>query len=193
MIIGITGTNGAGKTTVVDILKDQDFTHYSVREFIVEEIKRRNLPVNRPSMQSVANDLRVRFGGSYIVDALYNKAQEAGGNAVIESIRALPEVESLRRHQDFFLLSVDALEQLRYERITGRNNETDRIGFETWQKEQAAEMDNSDPSMQNIKGCMAEADYTIDNSGSKEELENSVGDALWEFRNKSKKQKKSIW
>jgi len=34
MIIGITGTLGAGKGTIVEILKKKWFGHYSVREFL---------------------------------------------------------------------------------------------------------------------------------------------------------------
>ena len=57
--IGITGTLGAGKGTIVDYLvKSRGFEHYSVRAFITEEIKRRGLPVNRDSMTQVGNDLR---------------------------------------------------------------------------------------------------------------------------------------
>ena len=42
IIIGITGTLGAGKGTIVDYLcKKRGFLHYSVREFLVEEIKNR--------------------------------------------------------------------------------------------------------------------------------------------------------
>ena len=43
-IIGITGTIGAGKGTIVDYLvKEKGYVHYSVRAFIAEEIQRRGL------------------------------------------------------------------------------------------------------------------------------------------------------
>ena len=62
MIIGITGTLGAGKGTIVECLLEKGFKHYSVREFLVEEICKRGLEVNRNSMVLVANELRARFG-----------------------------------------------------------------------------------------------------------------------------------
>ena len=49
MIIGLTGSFGAGKGVVVDYLKTKGFKHYAARDFITEEINRRNLPVNRDS------------------------------------------------------------------------------------------------------------------------------------------------
>jgi len=76
MIIGITGTLGSGKGTIVDYLvKQKGFIHFSVRQFILEEIRKRNLPQNRDSMVMVANDLRKKNSPSYITDQLYLKSR----------------------------------------------------------------------------------------------------------------------
>ena len=75
MIIGITGTLGAGKGTVVDYLvQTHGFKHYSARAFITEEIKKRGLPIDRDSMVLVANDLRTKHTSSFILEELYNQA-----------------------------------------------------------------------------------------------------------------------
>lgn len=58
IIFGITGTNGAGKGTVVEYLKTKGFEHLWVTGLITEEIVKRGMPVNRDSMRIVANDLR---------------------------------------------------------------------------------------------------------------------------------------
>jgi len=43
MILGITGTFGAGKGTIVEYLKTKGFSHYSVSEdFLIPEIKIEN-------------------------------------------------------------------------------------------------------------------------------------------------------
>ena len=70
IIIGITGTIGAGKGTVVDYFTTKGFRHYSARQFIVREIERRRLPVDRDTMVSVANDLRTAHSPSYIITSL---------------------------------------------------------------------------------------------------------------------------
>jgi len=102
IIIGITGTLGAGKGTIVDYLvKNKGYHHYSVRAYLTEEIKRRNLPVNRDSMTSVANELRALHSPSYITDQLYLLAKEKGKNCVIESIRTPGEIVSLRQKKQF--------------------------------------------------------------------------------------------
>ena len=109
IIIGITGTLGAGKGTIVDYLVNQNnFNHYSVRDYLIREVEKRKLPVNRDSFVIVANDLRARHSPSYIVEELYQKALKSGQDCVIESIRTPGEVESLQKKGNFYLFAVDA-------------------------------------------------------------------------------------
>ena len=171
IIIGITGTIGAGKGTLVEYLvREKNFVHYSVRSFLIEEISKRNLPVNRDSMVSAANELRKTHTPSYIIDCLYEQAQKSGKNAVIESIRSVGEVESLRKKDNFYLLAIDADPKIRYERIVKRNSETDRISFEEFLQNEQREMTSSDPNKQNLSQCIALADKQLCNNGTVEEL-----------------------
>ena len=97
LIIGITGTLGAGKGTIVDyLIEEKGFKHFSVRAFISEEIKKRGMEVNRDSMTSVANDLRAQHSPAYIAEQLYEKAIKSKKNSVIESLRTSGEVELLQ-------------------------------------------------------------------------------------------------
>ena len=162
MIIGITGTIGAGKGTIVDYLIEKfSFHHYSVRQFLMEEAERRGFPLNRDVYVAIANELREQNTPSYITDQLHQIAIEKGGNAVIESIRTPGEIESLRKKGDFFLLAVDAEPHLRYERIVVRNSETDQISFDTFVANEKREMTSTDPNKQNLSECIKQADYVI--------------------------------
>jgi dephospho-CoA kinase len=184
IIVGITGTLGAGKGAVVDYLKEQrGFKHFSVRDFIVEEIKRRKLPVNRDNMVKVANELRAQNSPSYIVDELYKEAKETGKNSIIESIRTYGEIESLRKKGNFILIAVDADRRTRYERIRMRGSETDRISFEKFMEDEAKEMNASDPNKQNLKRCIEEADYLITNDKSFKDLYVQINEILNQLAN----------
>lgn len=164
MIIGITGTIGAGKGTIVDYLVSQKgFLHFSVREFLCEEIERRGLPVNRDTMVVVANDLRASHSPSYITDQLLERAVKSGQNGVIESIRAVGEIESLQKNKDFILFAVDADIRKRYERIILRKSATDNIDFETFVANEKREMTTTDPTKQNLSECIKKADYVFTN------------------------------
>ncbi len=179
LIIGITGTLGAGKGTIVDYLvKEKGFIHFSVRAFIAEEIVKRKMVVDRDSMVIVANDLRKNNSPSYITDCLYEKAMEAGKNSIIESIRTPGEVYSLREKGGFYLLAIDAGPEVRYKRISLRNSETDNISFETFIENEKREMNSTDPNAQNIKKCMDLADFKLWNNGTMEQLNNQVEEVL---------------
>ena len=171
LIIGITGTLGAGKGTVVEYLVEaRGFMHYSVRAYLLNEIRKRSMPENRDSMVMVANELRGLHGPSYVTDQLYFEAAREGKNCIIESIRTPGEIDSLRKKGRFFLFAVDADPKLRYERIVARSSETDDISFSTFIENENREMNASDPNKQNLKACIGQADFVISNDGSKEEL-----------------------
>lgn len=179
IIIGITGTIGAGKGTVVQYLTgNRGFDHYSVREFLLEEIRRRAMPENRDSMVEVANGLRRIHGPSYVTDQLYLRAEKRGRNCVIESIRTPGEIESLRRKGRFILLAVDAEPETRYRRIFARGSETDHISFDTFEENEAREMSSPDPSSQNLRMCIRQADYLLMNNGSVEDLYRQVENVM---------------
>lgn len=180
--IGITGTIGAGKGTIVDyLIQNKGFAHYSVRAFITEEIKRRGLAINRDSMTLVGNDLRAKHSPSYIVEQLYQQAQTSGKNCIIESIRTPGEVTALRDKPNFFLFAVDADPKVRYDRVVIRGSETDHISYETFLANEQREMDSSDPNKQNLHVCIEQADYRFNNDGSIEDLNAQVEEVLKEI------------
>ena len=171
LIIGITGTLGAGKGTVVEYLVERrGFYHYSVRAYLLEEITRRGMPENRDSMVVVANELRALHGPSFVTDQLYLEAALVGQNCIIESIRTPGEIDSLRKKGKFFLFAVDADPVIRYIRITDRQSETDHISFETFISNEAREMNTTDQNKQNLKACILQADFVFTNDGDKGEL-----------------------
>ena len=182
MIIGVTGTNGAGKGTVVDYLVQQKgFRHYSAREFITEEIRNRGLVVDRSSMRLVANDLREKHRPSYIIETLCMGAIAGGGDAVIESVRAIKEAEFLKEH-GALLFSVDADRHVRYERTTQRGSHTDHVDFDTWVMQEEREWHNEAAHDMNVPGVMKMADVALRNDGTPEELHAQIDSALARFK-----------
>ncbi|MEK9177127.1 MAG: AAA family ATPase [Patescibacteria group bacterium] len=173
LVIGITGTLGSGKGTVVQHLTEKGFSHYSARDLLYEEVMRRGMPRNRDSLTAVGESLRGMNGPSYVIDTLYARAEEAGKDAVIESVRAVGEAESLKS-KGAILISVDADSKVRYERILWRASDTDRVSFDRFLLDEKRESEGREPGRMNIPASMALADFAIQNDGTVEELHRQV-------------------
>jgi dephospho-CoA kinase len=180
MIIGITGSFGAGKGVVVDYLvKHKGFTHYSAREFIFEEAVRRGMDLTKGREVTIplANELRATHGPAYIVEELYKRAVANGGNAVIESLRATAEAKRIQELGGW-VLGVDAEPTLRYERSVKRGSETDDVSYEKWLDQERRESNPTDATKQDIFGALTVSDIVVTNNGTPEELYAQVENAL---------------
>lgn len=181
VIIGITGTLGAGKGTIVEHLKNRyGFRHYSARDFIVLEAKRRGLDLNRDNITRVADDLRKSNHPGFIIEELYNEAVKNGENAVIESVRAIGELKMMRKRagDSFYLFAVNADIRKRFDRISSRKSITDNVSFEKFVSDENKEMGSGDPARGDIAGCIKLADFRFINNGTIKDLENQVDKAM---------------
>ncbi len=179
MMIGITGTNGSGKGTVVEYLvSEKGFAHYSVRHFLTSQLEEAGRTVDRSEMRLLANELRATKDPAYIIRSLYEKALADGvENAVIESVRNVREAEFLKSAK-VFLLAVDADQQLRFARVQERRSATDQVDFPTFVHHEEREMNPEGPHDMDIRSVMALADATIVNDSTRELLHSKVEGAI---------------
>jgi len=111
--------------------------------------------------------------------ALFEKADKVGKNAIIESVRTEGEVIALRNiGKPFTLLAVDANQRTRYDRAIGRGSSTDKISFEKFCEQERVEMSSKKAHEQNLGRCMAIADAKIMNDGTVEDLRAQVDKIL---------------
>lgn len=170
-LFGITGTDGAGKGTVVEYLKEQKgFRVFSARELLLEELRTRELPEDRPALRLMANELRRLHGNDFFVRASLLEAQkERAERVILDSIRALAEAELLKK-EGGKLLAVDADQKIRFTRIEARASTSDHIDFETFKAQEELEMHDSDPNGMQKAAVMRAADFTLTNNTTREEL-----------------------
>ena len=171
MLIGITGTDGSGKGTVVDYLvKEKGFTHYSARAIWLEIFKERNIEPSRANMRLVANEMREKHGNDFVVSHYLRLLKEDGAqNAIIESIRATAEAETLKSNGGI-LVAVDAGQEIRYARVQRRRSESDKVTLEQFIAHEDLETNDPNPHGMQKQKVIAMADFIIMNNGTLEEL-----------------------
>lgn len=173
-IIGITGTNGAGKGTVVEYLvKRYGFSHLSVSQYLKEKLEEKGEKTTREKLIEIANKIRKEKGADSIIKHLFKKAEKIGGKTIIESIRCPAEATFIKK-EGGIILGVNAKAEIRYKRARKRGSEKDNVTFREFLELEKKELRNKDPQRQNIQRCLEMADFLIDNNKSKKFLYEQV-------------------
>jgi dCMP deaminase len=185
MIIGLTGENCAGKSTVAEYLMKKGFYYYSLSDVIREEVKAEGKAVTRENLIKKGNELREKFGPGILGKKMAQKVQK-DKNYVIDSIRNPAEVEELKKLGRFFLLYITAPPDVRFERIRARDREEDPRTYEAFLEIEKLEMENAEKTKQNLKGTFALSDKRITNESEFAELFDSIDRALSELSDQFK-------
>lgn len=175
MIIGLTGTNASGKTSILKYLISKNFEHFSLSDAIRDELSRRDQEHSRENMRQVGNELRERYGPSIL--AIRTKKKIKSNKVVIDSIRNKYEVLELRQIPDFQLIALDAPIEVRFKRAMARGRQENAVSIETFRLLEEKEK-SKDSTAQNIDQCMNLADFHIYNDGTLEELHRKIDHIL---------------
>jgi dephospho-CoA kinase len=171
-IIGLSGTNGAGKDTVGELLAARHgYLFISVSELLREECRKRGLAVERQHLSAISAEWRREQGLGVLVDramASYEQVKANYRGVVMASLRNPYEAD--RVHElGGVVVWVDADPKLRYERIQAnaaarnRGGEDDKT-FEQFMAEEAAEMQQSgDEASLNMLAVKEHSDLVLTN------------------------------
>ncbi len=181
MILGVTGTLGSGKGTVVDYLVGQKgFGHLSVTAFMKGIAKSRGIEPDRTVYRDIANEFRAE-GPTRLLEATLEDGKKrlgASGDYVLEALHTRAEVAFVQS-QGGVVFGVDADLRTRYERIVLRGSEKDHVSFEEFSAHETLESKPTEGSSNDLAGALRAADYRIENDGSLEELHAKI-DAVFE-------------
>ena len=196
--VGVTGLPGAGKGAFIDLLRPLlaergiETRYYSLSDQLREEARRRELPVERPVLRAIANQLRQEHGSGVLSLMVVRQMRQdlaalpAGTSLVVivDSIRNPEEVRALRGELggQFVLVAVEAPLEVLVRRLASRAryDEPEEV---VKRKEAARQMilgesGEGEPAHgHNIAGCVAMADWRVDNSASLTML----GEGIQEF------------
>lgn len=204
--VGVTGLPGAGKGAFIDLLRPLlaergiETRYYSLSDQLREEARRRELPVERPVLRAIANQLRQEHGSGVLSLMVVRQMRQdlsalpAGTPLVVivDSIRNPEEVRALRGELggQFVLVAVEAPLEVLVQRLASRAryDEPEEI---VKRKEAARQMilgesGEGEPAHgHNIAGCVAMADWRVDNSDSLALLGEGINEFIREMVPKS--------
>ncbi|MDH7512140.1 MAG: AAA family ATPase [Clostridiales bacterium] len=169
-LIGLTGTNGAGKGEVAAYLSRKGYAYFSLSDEIREELRKKGKEITRDSLIAMGNSLRRRYGPDILARRVAKKAK---GKAVIDSIRNLSEAAYLRGRGGFVLVAVDAPAELRYKRVRRRGRLESAATLEEFMAKEKKEMAGGKAEQQ-LSRVMATADFAITNDGTLASLRRKV-------------------
>lgn len=187
-IIGIAGTNGAGKDTVGHMLADRHgFLFVSVTDLLRQEAERRGLEVNRENLRSISAEWRRESGLGVLVDkavAEFKKAEGGHKGVVLASLRNPGEADRVHELRGT-VIWIDADPRIRYDRVQaalakrGREAEDART-FEQFKADEAVEMKRSgDSATLDMGGVKARSDVRVmNNDKPQDEFLQEVAEAL---------------
>ncbi len=173
-LIGLTGTNSAGKGEAAAFLGTRGYAYLSLSDVLREELAARGLPASRDNLIAVGNELRGRFGSDVLARRTMDKVR---GPSVIDSIRNPGELEFLRRQEGFVLISIDAPIEIRFARAKARGRDESADTLEEFRVKEESEMAGNETG-QRLALCMAVADRRVVNDGTLEDLRRKVEECL---------------
>lgn len=171
-IIGVAGTNGAGKDTLARIRSElQHSDNVSMSDILRRELDKRGLSHERENMRAVGNEWRAEFGPGVLALKAIEDYQLSGktSGVTMGSVRSIGEVEDIKAAGGV-LVWVDADPRIRYDRILARQQgrPTDQKTFEEFVTEERDEMyppegEEANKAIPNMAAVKAMADIVVIN------------------------------
>jgi len=165
-LIGLTGTNGAGKSEAAAFFKTRGYAYASLSDILREELRGRGLEATRDNLIRTGNELRAALGPDILARRTMDRVT---GPTVIDSIRNTREVAYFRSRKGFVLLAFDAPVELRFGRVAARGRDESAATLEEFRKKEDEERAGG-AAAQQLEACMAAADHLVWNDETIEDL-----------------------
>lgn len=174
-IVGVSGTNGAGKDVLCNLLVERCGYHFhSVSDLLREELRRQGKEINRENTSALSKQWRNETGDDGVMFtkaiARYHaeKAEKGYKGAALVSVRHPGEVASIHA-QGGVTIWVDADRRVRYDRVSGgaRGRAEDVVPFEQFAADEDREMNppaDAPAGTLNMAAVRDIADIHVDNN-----------------------------
>jgi dephospho-CoA kinase len=176
IILGIVGEIGCGKDTVADYLRDKHgATMHRFSSVMTDCLDRLGLPKTRENAAAFSEITRHQFGEDLYARVITRDCSADPSPIVIANgVRRPADCVHLRSLPEFKLIYLTVPAETRYQRIRNRGEKAEEhdMSWETF-------VDNENlPNEKAIRSLGESADFTIENSGTFEDLYRQVEDVL---------------
>ncbi len=163
----ITGLARSGKDTVANMLKEKEYSVFVFSDCLFDEVRKRNLELNKMNMSQVGDELRKERGMDVVAQLVFEKAKNANSEkAVFVGARSLEEVEYLKKNlEKCVLVRVVAESDKRFD----RKNSQDAQG-----RDEFFARDERDVKNKGLGKVIELADEEIENNSDFEALKKDV-------------------
>ncbi|MEJ2024023.1 MAG: AAA family ATPase [Deltaproteobacteria bacterium] len=173
-IFGAIGRIGSGKDAVVDYLSGKYNLHsVSVGDMVREMAEEKGVSLTRKNLEQVASQTIRNRGKDFFMKRVIEHIRAKDWNrASVTGIRTPDHVRYLKDEigENFVLIHVYVEDpHIRYKRLTRRDREGDPHSYEDF-----LEQDRKEEEAFHIKQAASMADYSLDNSGTLEDLHRQV-------------------
>ena len=168
VILGLVGQFAGGK----DVIKKYLGKKYNAEECrfstpLRDVVRRLEISESRENLQKISTILRASFGEDLLAKVIAVDASKLDSEIVIvDGVRRIADIKYLKDLPNFYLVKIEADSKIRYERMKNRNEnvgDKDKT-FAQFMVDQNNEADKEIPIV------MSNAKFSIDNSGTLEEL-----------------------
>jgi dephospho-CoA kinase len=187
-IIGVAGTNGSGKDTVMQLLSNKyEYLFVSATDLLAAELERRGDPTDREHKGALSAEWRREHGMGVIVQKAYEAWEQQASTykgVVVGSLRHPGEADAVHELGGT-VVWVDADPRVRYERIQANasarsRTAEDAVSYEDFLAQEEREMHPiGDAATLDMASVKQRADVFLDNGGDDiESFERSVEQTL---------------
>ncbi len=183
MLLGVTGRNAAGKTTIVEWFTNQGWDSCSCSDAIRHWLRENGQEITRENLTQGGRTLRSQGGGGVLAEMLLER-MDKGKNTIVDSIRTPDEVHALRTRDDFLLIEVSVPLDLRWQRMQARSRVGDPNDYQLFLKQEDAEAVAEDLAGQALIATAELSDIVINNQGTLNQLYESLETLILTFNQK---------
>lgn len=181
VVIGLISKMAGGKDTIKKYLEE----NYAAKSCRFSSILRDNLDrlfieKSRDNLQKLSVSLRQTFGDDILAKTIAKEVDSLKSDlVVVDGVRRPADIKYLKKLDNFFLIKIIADEKVRYQRAVLRNENPgdDKKSFATFLNDHKKEAESKIPEV------MKEADFTIDNNGSFDNLYMQIDKIIKERQN----------